>query len=197
MVTRATLDLLDAAIPTPDKYEQWRQLPDNVRFENYRKHFLTDPVFWGRHQPKDWVFALSWNEYRYADVTTPADVDAKIGSDKPGVYIFYVRPTRIVYRFPQFAFYIGISNERGTNRPLRERLKDYIPTRVAAKLKRDNIDQMLQMYYGVLWVAYALAARPSSELVKLEKKLHGFIYPCYSRRDFPKDIQTQRRRFQD
>ena len=197
MGKRATFDLLDAAIPTPDEYERWQNYPDDARFPAYRKHFLTDPVFWGRHQPNDWAFELTWNEYRYADVASPAEMDARIWSDEPGVYIFYVRPTRIVYRFPQFAFYIGISNERGTNRPLRERLKDYLPTQVAAKLKRDNIDQMLQMYYGVLWVAYALAARPSYELLELEKKLHGFVYPCYSRRDFPDDIQTLRRRFQD
>jgi hypothetical protein len=190
---RATFDILDAAIP--DDFTRWQTYPDDTRFMPYRRTFLTDPVYWERHKPVDWAFALAWNELRYADIPTPADVDTRIQSDDPGLYIFYARPPQVVYRFPQFAFYLGISNEGGSNRPLRERLKDYVLTRVAAKLKRDSIDQMLQMYYGVLWVAYTLIPRTSDDLRELETKLHGFIYPCYSRRDFPDDIRTQQRRF--
>ena len=193
MIKRATFDVLDAAIPSD--FRRWQNYPDDVRFMPYRKSFLTDPVYWVRHKPLDWAFVLAWSEFRYSDVTTPADVDNRIQSDEPGLYIFYIRPEQVLFRFPQFAFYVGISNERGSERPLRERLKDYLPTRIVAKLKRDNIDQMLQMYYGVLWVAYALTTRPSNELKELETKLHGFIYPCYARRDYPDDIQTQQRRF--
>jgi hypothetical protein len=54
---------------------------------------------------------------------------------------------------------------------------------------------MLILYYGVIWVAYALTDRPSNELEALEEKLHGFIYPRYDRRDFPIDIKTQQKRF--
>jgi hypothetical protein len=50
------------------------------------------------------------------------------------------------------------------------------------------------MLQGVLWVAYALASL-SKELMELEAKLHGFIYLCYARRDYPADIKTQQKRF--
>lgn len=193
MIERATLDIIDAAIPSD--FRRWQARKDEIRFLPYRKSFLTDPVYWVRHKPRDWAFALNWSEFRYSDITTPADIDSRIQSDEPGLYIFYVRPDELMFRFPQFALYVGISNERGSNRPLRERLKDYLPTRIAGKLKRDNIDQMVQMYYGVLWIAYSLTSRSSNELVDLETKLHGFIYPCYARRDYPDDIRTQQRRF--
>ncbi len=190
---RATFDLLDAAIP--EEYSEWLGRSDELRFLPYRRTFLTDPVYWTRHKPEDWVFQLEWREFRYQDANSPQDVDQLIQSDEPGLYIFYVRPDTFLYHFPRFAFYIGISNERGSNRPLRERLKDYLPSRVKSKKKRDNIDQMLQMYYGVLWVAYAIASHPSQELMEVETKLHGFIYPCYARRDYPADIKTQQKRF--
>ena len=195
MSKRATVDIIDASIPLPDEFDRWRKYPDAVRFKAYMRSFSTDPVLWHRHTPDEWAFDLTWNEYRYAEVISPAQVDTTIGSDDPGLYMFYVRPERTLCSFPRFPFYVGISNERNSNRSLRDRLKDYLPTHITQRLKRDNIDQMLQMYYGVLWVAYALAPRPGAELAELEKKLHGFVYPCYNRRDFPGDILTQRRRF--
>ena len=190
---RATLDILDASIP--DDYAAWRSDPDDRRFPAYKRTFLTDPVFWERHRPADWAYTLTWNEFQYSEISTPDYLDLKIPGNDPGVYVFYIRPDQVINRFPQFALYLGISNERGSNRPLRERLKDYAPSRVAARKKRDNIDQMLQMYFGVLWIAYATVLRPSAELVELEQKLHGFIYPCYARRDYPDDILTLQRRF--
>lgn len=190
---RATFDILDAAIP--DEYSEWLGRSDELRFMPYRRTFLTDPVYWTRHRPDDWVFQLQWREFRYQEASSPQYLDQLIQSDDPGIYIFYVRPDVFLYHFPRFAFYIGISNEHGSNRPLRERLKDYLPSRVKSKKKRDNIDQMLQMYYGVLWIAYALASHPSTELMEMESKLHGFIFPCYARRDYPSDIKTQQKRF--
>lgn len=192
-MTRATFEPIDAAIP--DDFDRWQDYPDDVRFKPYLRTFLTDPVYWKRHVPSNLTFAFTWQEYKYSEVTTPAAIDAQLSSEAPGIYMFYARPDNVINGFPRFTFYIGISNEHDSERPLKHRLKDYLPETIRAKKKRDNIDQMLQLYYGVLWVAYAFVDWPSSQLSELEMKLHGFIFPCYARRDYPADIKTQIKRF--
>lgn len=192
-ISAATVDILDASIP--DDFNRWLSYPDEVRWPHYRKKFCTDPKLWVRHQPPVWAASLAWAEFRYKDVSDGAHLDRIIASDLPGLYIFYVRPENILYSFPQFALYVGISNESDSGRPLRKRLRDYLPDVIKNKKKRENIDRMLRLYYGVLWVAYALSDRPSADLETLETKLHGFIHPPYDRRDFPVDIKTQHKRF--
>lgn len=192
-INTVTLDILDASIP--DEFNKWQGYSDEVRFKHYQETMRTDPTHWKRHCPDDWAFDLPWAEFRYADVKDGANLKQIITSKLPGIYIFYVRPERALYHFPQFALYVGISNERDSKRPLRNRLTDYLPASIAKKKRREHIDRMLKLYYGVLWVAYAVTDRPSNELETLEKKLHGFIYPRYDRRDFPVDIKTQQKRF--
>jgi hypothetical protein len=192
-INTATLDILDASIP--DEFNKWQGYPDEVRFAHYREEICTDPTHWKRHQPADWAYSLPWAEFRYADVKDGANLKTIITSEQPGIYIFYIRPEKILYQFPQLALYVGISNEGDSKRPLRDRLKDYLPASVANKKRREHIDRMLKLYYGVIWVAYALTDRASTDLEALEKKLHGFIYPRYDRRDFPVDIKTQQKRF--
>jgi hypothetical protein len=192
-IVPVTFDLLDASIPA--KFEQWQSYHDEERWPHYRETFSTDPVLWKRHEPPTWAFSLSWAEFRYASVKGTGHLDELIGSDSPGLYIFYVRPDSTIFHFPRFALYVGISNEGDSGRPLRQRLKDYLPERISQKKKREQIDRMLRLYYGALWVAYTLSDRPSTELELLEQKLHGFIYPPYDRRDFPVDIKTQQKRF--
>lgn len=188
-----TLDILDASIP--HVFSEWQAHNDEVRFAHYQETVRTDPTFWVRHRPAEWAFALPWAEFRYADVKDGKALKQVIKSDLPGIYIFYVRPETILHRFPQFALYVGISNERNSKRPLRNRLNDYLPASVAKKKRREHIDRMLKLYYGVLWVAYAVTDRPSIDLETLEMNLHGFLYPRYARRDFPIDIKTQQKRF--
>lgn len=190
---KATLDLFDA--PLGDAYGYYQSLADQVRFPIYRQEFSADPQKWSQHEPPAWVFTLNWQEYRYADIQQRDALHTLIPGNEPGIYIFYARPDRIVYRFPQFAFYVGISNERGNNRPLRERLKDYVPAALSAIRKRQNIHRMLQLYYGQIWVAFALAPKSSKVLRNVEKQLHGFVHPCTSRRDFPTDIKRQQQAF--
>jgi hypothetical protein len=192
-INTVTLDILDASIP--DEFNKWQAYSDEVRFAHYKEEIRTDPTSWKRHKPDDWAFNLSWAEFRYKDVKDAAILRTIITSTQPGIYIFYIRPDKVLYHFPQFALYVGISNEKNSKRALRERLKDYLPSAVAGKSRREHIDRMLKLYYGVIWVAYALTDRPSAELSALEEKLHGFIYPRYDRRDFPVDIKTQQKRF--
>ena len=58
-----------------------------------------------------------------------------------------------------------------------------------------NIHRMLQFYYGCLWVAYALTDDHASELEALEESLHGYIHPCFARRDFPVLVKAQQQAF--
>ena len=190
---KATFDPFDA--PLGDAYGHYQALGDADRFTLYRREFSVDPRKWSQHKPAAWVLGLHWQEYRYADVQQRDDLEQLIPEDDPGIYIFYARPDRLVHRFPEFAFYVGISNERGTNRPLRERLKEYVPAALSTIRKRQNIHRMLQLYYGQIWVAYALAPKSSSVLRRVEGQLHGFVHPCFSRRDFPADIKRQQQAF--
>lgn len=190
---KATFDPFDAALG--DAYGHYQALSDDVRFALYRREFSADPQKWSQHQPPAWVFGLAWREYRYADIQQRGELQKLIPEDRPGIYIFYARPDRLVHRFPEFAFYVGISNEHGSNRPLRERLKDYVPASLSKIRKRKNIHRMLQLYYGQIWVAFALAPRSSKVLQKVEEDLHGFVHPCFGRRDFPAGIKRQQQAF--
>lgn len=192
-ITTATFDMLDASIPA--RFEELQARPDDERFSDYREEFCTDPVLWKRHEPPAWAFDLVWQEFRYSEIKDSAGLNEIISSDSPGLYIFYISPERLISIFPRFALYLGISNEEGSRRPLRERLKDYLPGRIAGIAKRRNIDRMIRRYYGVLRVAYSLTERPSTDLMELEEKLHGFIYPRYARRDYPVDIKSQQKAF--
>jgi hypothetical protein len=192
-MAKATYDLFDA--PLGDAYGYFQGLRDEARFPSYRREFCVDPHNWIQHVPPEWVFGLAWREYRYADVQQRDDLNSVIPEDDPGIYIFYARPDRLIYHFPRFALYVGISNEHDSQRPLRERLKDYVPMALKSIKKRKNIHRMLQLYYEQIWVAFALTSAPSEELEQVEEGLHGFIYPCFSRRDFPADIKSQQKAF--
>jgi hypothetical protein len=146
-IPAATIDILDASIP--DEFDIWQGKTDIERWPHYKEPFMTDPVLWKRHEPPDWAFNLTWHEFRYADVKTTHDINSIIKTTLPGIYIFYIRPERRFLHFPQYALYVGISNENDSRRPLRDRLKDYLPVRVERKKKRLNIDRLLRLYYGV------------------------------------------------
>lgn len=181
--------------PLGDAFEYWQGLTDQVRFGSYRRDFSVDPRQWAENCPPDWAFDLAWREYRYADVTTRSDLDRVITEDEPGLYVFYARPQRLVNRFPQFALYVGISNEGQSLRPLRDRLKDYLPTSLSQIRKRENVHLMIQLYYGSLWVAFTLMKDHASEVEELETKLHGYLHPCFARRDFPVGVKRQQKAF--
>jgi hypothetical protein len=192
-MAKATFDPFDATLG--DAYSYYQKLAAGARFASYRQEFSTDPQNWKKHEPPAWVFALKWREYRYADVQRREDLHPIIPENKPGIYIFYARPDRLIHRFPQFAFYIGISNERGSQRPLRERLKEYVPAALPTIKKRKNVHRMLQMYYGQIWVAFALTSASPASLRRIEMQLHGFVHPCFARRDFPVGIKQQQQAF--
>jgi len=193
MAAEPTFDLIDA--PLWDAYGQHQGLPDSARFKIYRREFCVDPQNWVRHVPPQWVFELNWRNYHYPDVQQRDELNDIIPESDPGIYIFYTCADHLILGLPKFALYVGISNERNSERPLRDRLKEYVPTALNKIKKRKNIHLMLQLYYQQIWVAFALAPFPSEELERAEELLHGFLYPCFGRRDFPVDIKRQQQAF--
>src|ERR1700681_208944 len=81
-MAKATFDPFDASLG--DAYSYYQKLPSGVRFPSYRQGFSIDPQNWKQQRPPNWVFALKWREYRYADVQQREDLQSVIPSDKPG-----------------------------------------------------------------------------------------------------------------
>lgn len=133
-ITAATFDLLDPS--TPGSYANYQNDSDEKRWPHYRAEFCTDPVLWKRHEPPAWAFSMTWAEFKYADATNSAKLNQLITSNDPGLYVFYIKPHQLIHHFPQFALYVGISNEGDSQRPLRDRLKDYLPEKITVKKKR-------------------------------------------------------------
>ena len=183
----ATFDPLDA--PLWEGHEYYHSLADAVRARSYQHLFWVDPKHWVKHKPPEWVFDLKWEYYRYSDVDTPEKLRTIVTEDVPGIYIFSVRPEFPVCDFPHFALYVGISNAYNSGRIIRERLEDYLPTRVTTIKKRSKVHRMVCLYFDDLWVHYAYVDKPSTTLMKLEKTLHGYLAPPVADEAYPIDMK--------
>lgn len=174
---QTTLDILDAAL----RREQGRYTGSSQvdRIQLFRRKFLCDPTDWTRLYALISQHAFTWQEFRFRDAVASNDLDRRIPSTDPGLYIFYVRPENLVHQFPQFALYVGISNATGSRRALRDRLKDYM--NLQKILKRQNVHQMLQLYYENVWVAFSLLTLPATKMRALETHIHDYLAPPFGK----------------
>lgn len=186
----ATFDPLDA--PLWEGHGYFQSLKDAVRADAYQHLFWVDPMHWKRHKPPLWVFKLKWNTYRYSQIDTVEKLKAVATEDVPGIYIFSVSPELPVIKFPNYALYLGISNVRRSGRSVRERLEDYLPTRVSAIKKRRNVHRMICLYLPDLWVHFAYVDRSSSVLERVEKTLTGYLAPPVAEEAYPVDMKSRR-----
>jgi hypothetical protein len=53
---------------------------------------------------------------------TSIEIEQIIGENHTGFYMFIVKPNNVVYEMPKNIFYVGMSGERNSNRPLKEHL---------------------------------------------------------------------------
>jgi hypothetical protein len=183
-----TLDILDKDLSTKANY--YGSLPKEVRFRFLREEFLMDSSYWDKYHPLVDKHTLVWNEFKYSDINKPDSIDKLILTDDIGVYIFIIRGQNLYLDMPKYVFYVGISGEGGSARPLRTRLKDYF--KLETVKKRKKVHRMLSMYHPNVYVKYATTKMAHTDLEELEVNLHGFFYPICNERDFPIELKQER-----
>ena len=134
--------------------------------------------------------ALAWDSIRYDD---DAELH-KVPADRRGLYAFVVCENNNVLPPHGYVLYIGIAG-RNSQRPLRERYKDYLNEKKV--LKRDRIAQMIGTWHQVLRFFFAPVdnAVSSADLETLEKQLNGALMPPYSEGDLEGNIKRKRKAF--
>jgi hypothetical protein len=186
-----TLDILDKELSRTNDY--YSKLTDEVRFRFLREEFLLDQFYWDKYFPEINKFSYSWQEFKYTDISQPDALDQLIPTDDIGVYLFVVKAENLFLGMPVYVFYVGISGEKGSERPLRERLKDYF--RYNQLKKRKQVHRLLSMYYKNVYVKYSIMKISNKLLEQLEVDLHGFYYPICNERDFPVKLKELRNAF--
>jgi len=155
----------------------------------YRKTFAISPKYWEDYGPQISAVSLSWQWVRYKELNAHLGTTLK-RANKSGIYLFVAKPNVTVEGLPGFVFYVGISGERGSNRPLRDRLTDYL--RIESIKKREAVHRGLRQYYEYTWVCYSLVDLTFDKLMDLEKAFHGFFAPWAGKRDFPTPVKAAR-----
>ena len=190
----ATFDPIDA--PLWEAYDYYQRLCDDDRAAHYRHTFWVDPKHWKRHRPPSWVLQLKWAKYRYANVDDNGKLKVSVPDTRPGMYLFGIAPADSVFEhFPRYVFYVGISNDRDSHRPLRKRLYDYLPSQVRQIRKRKAVHKFLRLYFRDVWVYFAHTNRSSSSIKRAETKLHGYLAPPVAQAAYPVDMKPFRPAF--
>ncbi|MBK8099839.1 MAG: hypothetical protein IPK26_22265 [Planctomycetes bacterium] len=180
---QSTLDLLDADLR--QGHVKHMSMDDDVHWKTYRQSLVISPKYWQDYQAALQSQTFRWTEVKYTLLHSHlSTMNAKL----PGLYLFVVRPGFLIQSLPQFVFYVGISGEHGSLRPLRQRLKDYLSLEQVRK--RKNVHKNLQLYYPVVYVVYTLLRLSHAKLESLEEAMHGYFYPWAGRRDFPVPIKN-------
>ena len=132
---------------------------------------------------------LSWESICFGD----EELD-RVPDDKRGIYAFAVCHNDEVLPPHGYILYIGIAG-RDSERPLRERYKDYL--NVKKVMKRDRIALMIGTWHQVLRFFFApVGDEVSSEDLKvLEQQLNTALMPPFSVGDLDADTRRKRRAF--
>lgn len=188
----STLDILDKNLSSAN--DDYLNLPAEVRFRFFREEFLLDKNYWDTHYTNLSSVPFDWKEFKYSDIRNTRDLDRIVNSSDTGVYLFVIKSDNLIYDLPKFVFYVGIAGEGKSQRPLKERLKDYF--HISEIKKRKKIHRMLNMYHKNVYVAFSLLKKSKKiDLEKIEKDLHGFFYPVCGERDFPIELKDIKKSF--
>lgn len=188
----STLDILDKDLSRVNDY--YLKLPPEVRFRFLREEFLLDKNYWDTHYANLSSIPFDWKEFKYAEISKTSDLDQIVNSDETGVYLFVIKSDQLIYDLPKFVFYVGIAGEGKSQRPLKERLKDYF--HISEIKKRKKVHRMLNMYHKNVYVAFSLLRKGKNiDLEKIEEDLHGFFYPVCGERDFPVQLKDIKKSF--
>ena len=135
------------------------------------------------------IGALVWDSIRYGT----AELD-RVPNDKRGVYAFVVCQPSDVLPPHGYILYIGIAG-KDSNRPLRQRYRDYLNAKKV--IKRDRIARMIGTWNEVLRFYFAPVDDDfsSDQLRLLERQLNTALLPPFSEGDLEADTKRKRRAF--
>lgn len=190
MIKTKTFDLLDAEYTR--EVVDYLSLDDKLRFKNSEETFILDPNYWEKYYRiiDSYNCNFNWQEFKF---DSRPDLNSIITSNDIGVYMFIIKPNNLIYGNPSYIIYVGISGEKGSNRPLKDRIGDYLNYNNINKRKK--LHRLLSKYYGEAHVAYSLVQIPWQDLEKVEEALHGFFMPIANDRDFPVGIKSIKKSF--
>ena len=135
------------------------------------------------------VNPLAWSSIKYGE----AEIH-KVPHDKRGVYAFAIcQPSRVLPPHG-YVLYIGIAG-KDSDRPLRERYRDYLNAKRV--MKRKKIAFMIGNWNEVLRFFFAPVddAVSTDDLQTLEMQLNTALLPPYSDRDMVAEVREMRRAF--
>lgn len=191
MANNRTLDVLDSYLK--DEYANWTTPGFKYRRKNYTESLLLDPINWEKYYSEIEPYELVWNEFKYNDIRDVNEIDSIVQDSKCGLYMFFIKPNRIIYDMPKHVFYIGMSGENDSGRPLKDRLKDYF--NLERVKKRDAVVRMIEKYYENVYIAFTLVDQKTSVLKHIESSLIGFFWPIANKDDFPGDLKSEKKAF--
>ncbi len=133
--------------------------------------------------------SLVWDSISYGSTEIE-----KVPNDKRGVYAFAVCQLSGVLPPHGYILYIGVAG-RNSQRPLRERYKDYLyPSRIR---RRPGISAMIGTWSEVLRFFFAPVDEgvSSDQLLTIEKQLINSLMPPFSVGDLAADVRFMKRAF--
>ena len=133
--------------------------------------------------------ALAWDSIRYG----PDELE-RVPNDKRGVYAFAVCQPSDVLPPHGYILYIGIAG-RKSNRPLRQRYRDYLNAKKV--IKRERIARMIGTWHETLRFYFAPVDDDfsSEQLTLLERQLNTALIPPFSEGDLEAGTRRKRRAF--
>lgn len=175
MIKQKTFDLLDASL-REDNETYLHFKPEDRQALFSHKPYRIDP-WWSNQKfldlkefPFDWSAPIKYSDWK--------DFKTIIPTEDTGIYLFFVAPRELIYDLPKTVLYVGISGDRESKRPLRERLNDYY--QISKIRKRSNIHKLLQLYYDNLYISYSLYSGDFRTLLNVETALTEFFSAPYS-----------------
>ncbi len=132
---------------------------------------------------------LAWDSVSYGEEEL-----GRVPADKRGIYAFAISSTNYVLPPHGYVLYIGIAG-RDSERPLRDRYKDYLNAKKVKK--RARIARMIGTWHQVLRFYFAPIDDDvsSDDLQTLERQLNTALMPPFSEGDIDADIKQKRKAF--
>lgn len=161
----------------------------NREIGDFRLNFILSPDKMRGHDYG--VEDLIWDSIHFGD---DAGIE-RIPNDKRGVYALTIcHPSRILPPHG-YVIYIGIAGRR-SNRPLRERYRDYLKEKYVQK-KRPHLAYAIGTWQDVLRFCFAPVddGFPPEDLERLEKQINTALMPPYSFGDLEADTKRKRKAF--